>query len=86
MSLDHPDPPNGKRRPWDEVLADFAARTGRPLWPVKRATGSEVSGRRMSTAQKEAIHRLWADGYTCGQICRQLQISEDTAYRYRAAS
>lgn len=43
-AIDRPGPPRDfTRRPWDDVLEDFAAATGRPCWPAERCTATSVA-------------------------------------------
>jgi hypothetical protein len=67
MSLNRPDPlPAVRRRPFDELIAELAERTGRPLWKVTRVPPSkpdlvvyrQPTKRRLSDAERLAVVHL----------------------------
>lgn len=47
---DQPSPPPYTRRPWDEILQEFAEQTGRPIWPVTRVTPISPAWKRIEAA------------------------------------
>ena len=87
MSLDHPDPlPAIRRRPFDEVLEEFAAKTGRPLWKVTRVQPTEATpGRRkaavgLSVDETIEMWRLWTRGVPASELAQIFGVALSTVY------
>lgn len=72
--FDRPGPqPATTLRPWDEVLEEFAARTGRPCWPVTRVTPSTQNREVLADENVAAIRAMWAEGIGAVEIMRQMR-------------
>ncbi len=82
-SLDHPDPlPADRRRPWDDVLADYAARTGHPLWPVTRPDHQRRKTTVLSSDQRAEIADMWAAGHPVERIGQRFGVCPTTVRKW----
>jgi hypothetical protein len=62
-----------ERRPWDDVLEAFAARTGRPCWPVIRVTPSTQNRERLTGEDVATVRAMWAEGVPAEEISRLMR-------------